>query len=137
MFQEITIVGNLGRDPEMRYLQDGTAVTNINVATSRRWQGVDGEPQEQTTWFRVSVWGTQAEAVNQYLEKGRQVLVKGTLQSDPQTGGPRLFNRQDGSIGASFEIRATLVKFLGSRQDGGDSSGAAHQPPTEEDEIPF
>jgi single-strand DNA-binding protein len=142
MYQKIIIAGNLGRDPEMRYMPDGTAVTNLSVATNRGWTDrASGEARKETTWFRVSVWGRQAESTNQYLSRGQQVLVEGILQPDPQTGGPRTFTRQDGTIGASFEIRASNVRFLGGRDTGGFSEGdgdfgkaAAVQ---EEDDIPF
>ena len=142
MFQQIMIAGNLGADPEMRYMQDGTAVTNFSCATNRKWtDAATGEPAEEVTWFRVSVWGKQAEAVNTYLEKGRQVLVIGRLKPDPKTGGPKLWTRQDGTVGASFEIVAQTVRFLGSgdAEDGGN--GRQGSPGTravqEEDEIPF
>ncbi len=140
MYQKVVIAGNLGRDPEMRYMPDGTAVTNFSVATNRRWTDrASGEPRKETTWFRVSVWGRQAEAANQYLSKGRQVLVEGRLETDPQTGGPKLFTRQDGSVGSAYELRAFNFVFLGGREDGGfeadgPSESAAAQ---EEDEIPF
>jgi single-strand DNA-binding protein len=143
MYQKIIIVGNLGRDPEMRYMPDGTAVTNLSVATSHRWNDSrTGETREETTWFRVAVWGRQAETVNQYLSKGRQVLVEGRLEVDSQTGGPRLFTRQDGSVGSSFEIRAFQVRFIGGRGETGgfDDSGdfeAGGRAAQEEDDIPF
>ena len=142
MYQQITVVGNLGREPEMRYMPDGTAVTNLSIATNRRWNDRDGKPQEQTTWFRVAVWGKQAEACNQYLEKGRQVLIVGTLQPDPETGGPRVFMRQDGTSGASYEIRAISVQFLGGRDGAAPKSNGNHNGPTpaaaqEEQDIPF
>lgn len=145
MYQKIIIVGNLGRDPEMRYMPDGTAVTNLSVATNRRWTDRNsGEPREETTWFRVSVWGRQAEAVNQYLSKGSGVLVEGRLETDPDTGGPRLFTRQDGTVGASYEIRAFQVRFLGRASDtsynsyeSGGSAAPAGQAAEEEDDIPF
>lgn len=135
MYDQLTIVGNLGRDPEMRYLPDGTAVTNLNVACNRKWSGSDGAAQEQTIWYRISVWGKQAEACNQYLEKGRQVLVEGLLTPDKETGSPRVFTRQDGTTGASFEVRANLVKFL----NGGAGNSSHSAVPTEpvEDDIPF
>jgi len=141
MYQKIIVVGNLGRDPEMRYMPDGTAVTNFSVATSRRWSGQDGQPREETTWFRVEVWRRQAETVNQYLSKGSKVLVEGRIKPDPETGNPRLWNRQDGSVGASFEIVADTVRFLSSRAEdesysGGDD-GYAEAPAQEEDDIPF
>ncbi len=89
MYQKITIVGNVGREPEMRFLPNGTAVTNLSVATNRKWTDkATGQLQEEVTWFRVSVFGKQAETVNQYVTKGRQVLVEGRLNPDAATGGP-------------------------------------------------
>ena len=140
MYQKIVLVGNLGSDPEMRYMPDGTAVTNFSVATNRRWSdGRSGEPREETTWFRISVWGKQAEATNQFLSKGRSVLVEGRIRPDPQTGSPRVFTRQDGTVGASFEITADVVRFLGGRDDSGYESDDSYSGPAaqEEDEIPF
>ena len=138
MYQKLTIVGNVGRDPEMRYLQDGRAVTSLSVASNRKWADkATGEQKEETTWFRVSVFGNQAEAVNQYVSKGRQVLVEGRLNPDATTGGPRLFTRQDGSVGAAYEVVADTVRFLGSNGNGhGNNSGTAGQDSNEE-EIPF
>ena len=139
MHQTLTIVGNLGRDPEMRYLPDGQAVCNLNVATNRRWNDREtGEPQEEVCWFRVSVWGAQAEACNTYLQKGRQVLVEGRLRPDPETGGPRVYIRQDGTAGASFEMTAHTVRFLGSRNGNGSYNGNGAAVVEEDDEIiPF
>lgn len=138
MFHEITIVGNLGADPEMRYFPDGSAVTNFSVATNRRWKNSDGEPQEEVAWFRVSVFGNQAEACNQYLEKGRLVLVKGTFNVDKGTGGPRLWTAQDGTVRASYEVRAITVRFLGGASDAGEAGySKPASEPAEEDEIPF
>ena len=147
MYQKLIIVGNLGSEPEMRYMPDGQAVTNFSLACNRRWTDrTTGQPQEEVTWFRISVWGKQAEAVNQYLSQGRQVLVEGRLRPDPNTGGPRLWTRNDGSPGASYEVVADRVLFLGSNGNGnghGNSNGAngqaadAGQPEYEADEIPF
>jgi single-strand DNA-binding protein len=134
MYQKLIITGNLGQDPEMRYMPDGQAVVNFSVACNRKWTNQNtGEPQEETTWFRVSVWGRQAEAANQYLSKGRQVLIEGRLRPDPATGGPRLWTRQDGSVGASFEVTADRVQFLGSNGNGNGSEPDYD----EEDAIPF
>ena len=135
MYQKIIIIGNLGRDPEMRYTAQGTPVTNFSVATSRKWTSADGTPGEETVWFRVTAWKRLAETCNQYLTKGQRVFVEGQLTPDPATGGPRVWTRQDGSAGASFEIRAFTVKFLGGRAEGaavGPEEGAI-----EEGEIPF
>lgn len=145
MYQKIIVVGNLGGDPEMRYMPDGTAVTNFSMATSRRWtDGGTGEPREETTWFRVSVWRKQAETVNQYLSKGSKVLVEGRLRPDT-SGGPRTFTRHDGTVGASFEITADTVRFLSTREEdgsyaaGGDAGeqAAPAAAAAEEDDIPF
>ena len=140
MYQKIIIVGNLGGDPEMRYMPDGTAVTNFSVATNRRWtDGQSGEQRDETTWFRVSLWGRQAETANEYLAKGRQVLVEGRLRPDPQTGGPRTFTRQDGTVGASYELTAFNFRFVGGRDTGEYDAGEPGEGPAaqEEDEIPF
>ncbi len=142
MFQKLMIVGNLGQDPEMRYMPDGQAVTNFSLACNRRWNDrATGEQQEEVTWYRVSVWGRQAEAANQYLSKGRQVLIEGRLRPDPATGGPRLWTRNDGSIGASFEVVADRVQFLGGNGNGanganGHTNGVA-EPAYGDDSIPF
>ena len=141
MYQQITIVGYLGNDPEMRFMPNGQAVTSFSVATSNKYTSNTGQRVDETTWFRVSVWGAQAESCNQYLKKGRPVLVIGRLRPDPQTGNPRIFNRQDGTPAASFEVTAQQVKFLpfGSRGAGGgeDDVGDMHGSPETDDEIPF
>lgn len=140
MYQKLIIVGNLGSAPEMKYMPDGQAVTNLSVACNRRWNDkTSGEQQEEVTWFRVSVWGRQAEAANQYLEKGRQVLIEGRLRPDPNTGGPRLWTRNDGSVGASFEVVADRVQFLGGNGNGnGNGRSQTDADPTYEgDDIPF
>jgi len=111
-YQQIIVVGNLGRDPEMRYTPAGKAVTNFSVADGRKWTDRDGVEHDETLWFRVSVWDKQAEACNQYLKKGSMVLVEGRITGDPETGGPKIYPRNDGFAGASFEISATTVRFL-------------------------
>jgi len=93
MFDQITLVGNLGRNPEMRYTQTGDAVTNLSAATNRTYQVVDGEQVKEAILFRVSVWRKQAEACNEYLHKDSKVLVILRLNTDPNTGGPRLWTR--------------------------------------------
>ncbi len=138
MFHTIIIVGNLGRDPEMRYTPSGQAVTNFNVATNRQYTGSDGNPVKETVWFRVSTWGKLAETCNQYLKKGSKVLVEGRLIPDPSTGGPRTYTRQDGTTGSNFEVSAYTVKFLSTRGEGegtypeGEFAGGV-----DTEEIPF
>ena len=131
MYQKVTIMGNLGRDPEMRYTPDGTAVTNLSVATNRTYTKNDRKVTE-TCWFRVSVWGNQAEACNTYLNKGSRVLVEGRMDPDPDTGGPKIWTRDDGTPSASFEITANRVVFASSREE--DQS---YKPSTSNDDVPF
>jgi primosomal replication protein N len=89
MFHKIILVGNLGKDPEMRYTPGGQPVTSFSVASNRRYTDSGGQMVEETIWFRISVWGKQAEACKQYLVKGRQVLVEGRLVCDRPAGrGP-------------------------------------------------
>ena len=141
MYHTIIVVGNLGRDPEMRYTPSGQAVTNFSVATNRQYTSSNGESVKETTWFRISAWGRLAETTNQYLRKGSRVLVEGRLTPDQASGGPRIWTRQDGSSAASYEISANTVRFLSTRQEdeGGGGYYEAGEPsgPVSEDEIPF
>ena len=142
MFSKVIIVGNVGKDPEMRYTPSGQAVTSFSVATNRQYTNNNGETIKETTWFRISAWGKQAETCNQYLKKGSKVLVEGRLTADPATGGPRIWKSQDGSPRASFEINAGTVRFLSSRSEteSGSTSigdnGAPYSEPSDDD-IPF
>ncbi len=137
MYQKLILVGNLGRDPEMRYTPDGTPVTSFSVATSRRWTDASGQQQERTVWFRVTAWRRLAETCNQYLSKGRQVLVEGELSE------PRPFQGRDGEWRAGLDVTALTVKFLGGRGDAGpsDLSDAMDEDrgvsSIDEEEIPF
>ena len=135
-FHTIIIVGNLGRDPEMRYAPSGDAVTSFSVASNRQYTDSSGQKVKETTWFRVSVWGKQAENVNTYLQKGSSVLVEGELRPDKETGNPRTFTRSDGSTGASYEVNARTVRFLSTKGGGGDSVSDSGGGGTDE-EIPF
>lgn len=145
MYSHLVFVGNLGGDPEMRYTADGTPVANFSVAVNRKWNDAQGVTKSEVTWFRVTTWRALAENCNSYLSKGRQVLVEGRLQTDPETGGPRVWVGNDGQARASFEVTALNVKFLGSRPDGeaGESGLPAgtvlpEEPPAaSEGEIPF
>jgi single-strand DNA-binding protein len=142
MYHKVIIVGHLGRDPEMRYTPSGQPVTNFSMATTRKWTGGDGNPAEETVWVRVTAWGKLGETCNQYLSKGRLVLIEGRLTPDRETGGPRVYQRRDGTYGASYEITAENVRFLGRRDEvspevGGEPFLDAEPPPMTEDEIPF
>jgi len=130
VYQKIIIVGNLGRDPEMRYTPDGTPVITLSVATNRKWTNSDGTPGEEATWFRVTAWRKTAEAAAKYLSKGRQVLIEGRLKPDPQTGGPKIWQRRDGTSGASYEVTADTIRFLGQRGETTALPNGA--PPVEE-----
>lgn len=139
MFHTIIIAGYLGRDPEMRYLPDGRPVTTFSVASTRRWTGQSGQPQEETIWFRVSTFGKLAETCNQFLVKGRPVLVEGRLRPDDR-GNPRTWVGQDGMVHASYEVTATTVRFLGRREEAAApvvEEIPEYEEPAPEEEIPF
>jgi len=138
MYHTIILAGNLGRDPEMRYTPSGQAVTNFSVAVNDNYTNSQGERVERTIWFRVSTWGKQAETCNQYLKKGRKVLVEGRLVADPATGGPRIWQGQKGA-GASYEVSATTVRFLSSRGETDEGDFPSSEGPTgvDEENIPF
>ncbi|NTU74494.1 MAG: single-stranded DNA-binding protein [Anaerolineaceae bacterium] len=138
MFHTVIVVGRLGKDPEMRYTPSGQAVTSFSVATDRQYTGSDGQQVKETVWFRVSVWGKQAESCNNYLQKGKMVLVEGRLTTDGKSGGPRVWKGQDGEPRASFEISATNVRFLSTKSDGQSAGGdESFSGPVSEEEIPF
>lgn len=134
-YHQIIVVGRLGRDPEMRYAPNGDAVTSISIAADRQYTAPDGSKVKETAWFRVSVWGKQAESCNQYLKKGKLVLVEGRLIIDPKTGGPRVFTRSDGTMGASFEINASNVRFLSPKDE--EQLNEQDPQPAGTDDIPF
>jgi single-strand DNA-binding protein len=115
MYQKIFLAGYLGRDPEVRYTPNGTAVCRFSVATSERWTDQEGQAQDRTVWWQVSVWGKQGEAVSQYLKKGSQVVIEGRMDADPESGGPRLWTARNGQARASFEIVARSVQLVGRR----------------------
>ncbi|MCJ7622999.1 MAG: single-stranded DNA-binding protein [Anaerolineaceae bacterium] len=138
MYQKIIIVGNLGRDPEMRFTPSGTAVTSFSVATSRQWTDNEGNKVKETAWFRVSAWNKQAETCNNFLRKGSKVLVEGQLVPDKNTGSPKIWTRNDGTPGTSFEVRANNVRFLDSKGEAANITAESDDiPADEDDEIPF
>lgn len=110
---KVILVGNLGRDPEIRYTRDGTAVANLNLATTDTWNDANGQKQERTEWHRVVAWGKLAEIAKEYLGKGRQVYIEGRLQT-------RSWEDKDGNKRYTTEIRADQMLMLGGR--GGDAS---------------
>ncbi|NBS59630.1 MAG: single-stranded DNA-binding protein, partial [Betaproteobacteria bacterium] len=117
MINKAIIVGNLGADPEVRYLPSGEAVANIRVATTEKWKDkASGEMKEATEWHRISFFGRTAEVVGEYLKKGSQVYVEGSIRT-------RKWQDKDGQDRYSTEIRGDLMKMLGGRQGMGDGGG--------------
>lgn len=128
MYHTIIIVGNLGKDPEMKFTPSGQAVTSFSVASNRKYSNAAGEQVNETTWFRISAWGKQAEVCNQYLKKGSKVLVEGRLTPDKETGGPRVWESGE-KHGANYEVVAGTVRFL--------SDTASKPEAAPEEELPF
>lgn len=133
-FQKIIVVGNLGQDPELRYTQAGQAVCTLSIATNEKWSDKAGNPQERTTWFKITVWGKQGENCEKYLAKGRSVLVEGRIQTDSY--------EKDGVKHYTWEVVADRVQFL-SGDSGNSGGGKKRTPPAEsqqsfnDDDIPF
>jgi single-strand DNA-binding protein len=129
------LIGNLGREPEMRYTPSGQAVTSFSVAVDESYTGNDGQRVKRTIWVRVSAWGKQAETCNQYLKKGSKVGVTGRL-TPGEGGSPRIWTKTDGTPAASFEVNASEVHFLGG---GNGANGASAEEASAEqgEEIPF
>lgn len=112
-FSRVVLVGNLGRDPEMRYSQNGTPITNFTIAVNRRRRGPDGNYQDETDWFRITLFRQQAENAAEWLRKGNKVLVEGQLQIRTYTGN-------DGVERTSVEVNADTFMNLTARDDAGD-----------------
>ncbi|TET42496.1 MAG: single-stranded DNA-binding protein [Dehalococcoidia bacterium] len=123
---KIMLIGNVGSDPEMRYTPNGKAVTSFRMATNYRYSGPDGERKEETEWFRVNVWGKQAESCNQFLSKGKRVYVEGRLHS-------RSWEGQDGQMRTSLEVSANRVIFL----DKAASVSLPEEGELEPEDLPF
>ena len=132
----VLLIGNLTRDPELRYIPSGAAVTTFGMAVNRVYNTQSGEKKKDTCFIRIVVWGKTAENCGEYLSKGSPVFVEGRLNAD-ENGGPRVWTGEDGIARASYELTAQTVKFLGGRPEG--SSDEPWEPPGEEaeEEIPF
>ena len=147
MFSKLTLIGNLGQDPDLRYTPAGDAVVNFSLATNRTWKDNDGTQHKETTWFRCSAWRKLAEVINQYLAKGRLVYVEGRLIPEKESGGPRIYTRKDGTSGAGFELLVENIKFLGGRPDDSTNGESESEPagdegvkapaPLNDDSLPF
>ena len=116
---KVILVGNLGRDAEMRYTPSGTAVLNFSMATTDRWTDPSGEKKERTEWHRIVVWGKQAEVLHDYLKKGRQIYLEGSLQT-------REWTDREGGKRTTTEVRAQRIQLLGRADDR--QPVAAHAP---------
>jgi single-strand DNA-binding protein len=141
---KVILVGNLGRDAELRYTPGGAAVATLNLATTEVWNDKGGQRQEKTEWHRIVLWGKQAESLQEYLTKGKQIYVEGRLQT-------RQWDDKDGNKRYTTEIKADRITLLGGGGGGGrgasmDRGGAAtshsggDEPPIEpitDDDIPF
>jgi len=137
---KVMLIGNLGKDPEIRFIPSGTAVANFSVATTESWTGKDGNKEEKTEWHKIVAWGKLAEIINQYLSKGERVYIEGRLQT-------REWEDRDGNKRWTTEIVANQMIMLGGRGEGatgGRSTGStkkAEEPPPDdnapEDDIPF
>ena len=119
-WHSVQIIGNLGKPPEMKYTPSGQAVTSFSVAASRSYKKNE-EWIKETVWFRCEAWGKLAENCIQYLDKGSKVLIVGRLKPDSATGGPRIYPKNDGSSGASFEVVVNEIKFLDKKKEQGEA----------------
>ncbi len=117
------LVGNLGRDPELRKTPNGQSVVNFTLATSETWTDKSGDRVERTEWHRIVVWGRTAEMCNQYLSKGRTVYIEGRIQT-------REWEDKDGNKRYTTEINANIVNFIGPRSSGSDSGGGTSGGPS-------
>jgi single-strand DNA-binding protein len=126
MYQQIVLIGRLGGDPELRYTDSGMAVCTFSMATDEV-RKVKDESKKVATWWRITAWGKTGENVNQYLHKGSLALVTGRIRADETTGGPRMYQRDDGSWAASYEMTANEVKFLDSKSSEAKTT----------DDVPF
>lgn len=135
---KVILIGNLGADPELRYTPSGAAVASFNMATTERWKGKDGQPQEQTEWHRIVLWNRQAEIAKEYLRKGSSVYIEGRLQT-------RNYEDKEGIKRYVTEIVGMRMQLLGGRSSqAGDSEPSAPPsgPPqqdldSEDDDLPF
>ena len=119
------LIGNLGRDPEMRYTPNGTAVTRFSIATSERFRDKSGEMQERTTWHLIVAWGRQAEVAKEYLSKGSPVYIEGRIDN-------RSYEDNDGNTRYVSEVIVQRMQSLG-RREGTSSSGFDQSPPSPSD----
>ena len=126
---KVILVGNLGRDVELRYTPGGAAVGTLSLATTEVWNDKSGQRQEKTEWHRIVLWGKQAESLNEYLLKGRQIYVEGRLQT-------RQWDDRDGNKRYTTEIRGDRVVLLGGRSSGDGGAGGSRGDERQEQSTP-
>ena len=125
---KVILIGNLGRDPELRYTPQGKPVVNFSMATTERWTGKDGEKQERTEWHHVVFWGRQAEVANQYLKKGSSCYIEGRLTT-------RSWEDKDKVKRYRTEIEGLALQLLSGGNFGGGGGGGRNEPPPQPDEY--
>jgi len=133
MHHKVIVIGNLGRDPEKRYTQEGSPVTSFPVASNSSYKDRDGNKKTKTTWFRCSAWNKFADTCEKYLKKGSKVYMEGELIADTN-GSPKVFKRSDNTFGSSFELKITKILFLDGKQD---TDMQQEEEDYKDDEIPF
>jgi len=133
------LIGNLGKDPELRYTPGGQAVASFSLATSEKWRDKEGVAQDRTEWHNIVVWGRQAEIAKEYLAKGRQVYIEGRIQT-------RSWEDKDGNKRYTTEIICQRLQFLGARDQAAAPAGGGETPPEgpagddmtgEDEDLPF
>lgn len=139
---KVMLIGNLGKDPEVRYTGSGQAVASFSLATSERFKNKQsGEWEEKTEWHRITLWGKQAEVAGEYLSKGKTVFIEGRLQT-------RKWTDRDGNEKYTTEVVGERMQMLGAKGDGGggrraeagavsDTTAVYEEPPFQDDDIPF
>ena len=115
---KVILIGNLGKDPELKYTTSSRAVVNFSLATSERWTSQDGQKQEKTTWHNIVAWGKQAEVINEYCRKGKQLYIEGRIDN-------RSWDKDDGTKGYISEVVVQNFQFLGSRNEASGTGGAS------------
>ncbi|MGA0557536.1 single-stranded DNA-binding protein [Larkinella sp. VNQ87] len=126
---KVILIGNVGNDPEVRYLDGGSVVARFSVATNERYTTRTGEQVDQTEWFRVEVWNDQAKTIEKYVRKGNQIYVEGRLRTETYTD-------REGKERFSLTVRATTFQFLGGRQDGSDGGESYSEPAPRQQAAP-
>lgn len=113
MYQQLTLIGNVGNIPELRYTPSGVAVCNLSIAINKRWTDSEGASQEKTTWFRITAWRRQAEIISEYVQKGSRIMVIGEVEE------ARPYVDREGNQQAALEVTATDFRFLENRAQNG------------------